>query len=249
MPRYKITIEYDGTNLGGWQKQIHCESVQGLLEKAAAKIASNACEVVGAGRTDAGVHALAQVAHLDIARDMADFNVMHALNYHLEPLTSQVIVTKAERVADDFHARFSATFRSYCYLIVNRQARAALGLHRVWHIHEPLDAVAMHKGAQLLLGDHDFTTFRDSRCQAKSPLKTLDRLDVSRAGEEIRIIVQARSFLHHQVRNMAGALRLIGNGKWSAQDLHMALEAKDRTRGGETAPPQGLYLTQVGYSN
>jgi tRNA pseudouridine38-40 synthase len=249
MARFKLTIEYDGTGFCGWQKQNDAVSVQGFLLSAAQKLAGTACDVVGAGRTDAGVHATAQVAHVDIAREINPYNVMHALNYHLLPLTSQVTVLKAETVGDDFHARFSATGRSYCYRIVNRQARLAIDLNRAWHIPEPLDAQAMHEAAQSLLGHHDFTTFRSSICQSKSPLKTLDRLDVVRDGDEIRIYAESRSFLHHQVRNMAGTLRFIGNRKWTASDLLAALDAKDRKRGGETAAPQGLYLTEVRYGN
>ncbi len=247
MPRIKITIEYDGTGLAGWQRQDDRESVQNLLRTAAEKLTGVACDVVGAGRTDAGVHAVAQVAHFDMEKEMSPYNIMHGLNYHLEPLTNNVIVIKAEQAADDFHARFSATGRAYYYRIINRQARLSLELNRAWHIHEKLDSQAMQKATQLLIGHRDFTTFRSSKCQSKSPMKTLDRLDVTREGEEIRVVVEARSFLHHQVRNMVGALRLIGNGKWKNDDLIEALEAKDRSKGGETAPPQGLYLAWVQY--
>jgi tRNA pseudouridine38-40 synthase len=249
MTRFKLTIEYDGTGLAGWQVQDDRESVQGLLQEAAGRLTGAPCDVVGAGRTDAGVHALAQVAHLDIERKMAPYNVMQGLNYHLAPLTDKVIVLKAEPARDDFHARFHATARSYCYRIINRPARIALDLHRAWHIHDTLDVRAMHEAAQRLVGHHDFSTFRSSECQSKSPEKTLDRLDVTREGEEIRIVAGSRSFLHHQVRNMVGSLRLVGNGKWTVADLVAALEAKDRKRGGETAPAQGLYLTQVLYDN
>lgn len=247
MFRYKLTIEYDGTGLAGWQKQDDRESVQGLLEKAAEKLSGTPREVTGAGRTDAGVHALAQTAHMDIDRDMEPYNVMHGMNYHLRPLTSQIIVTNAARTDENFHARFSAIRRSYCYRIVSRQARLTLDNNRAWHVPEKLDAEKMHAAAQLLLGHHDFSSFRSSECQAKSALKTLDRLHVSRHGEEVRIFAQARSFLHHQVRNMAGALRLAGNGKWTSNDLIKALEAKNRGHGGETAPSCGLYLLEVGY--
>jgi tRNA pseudouridine38-40 synthase len=247
MPRYKLTIEYNGTGLAGWQRQDDRESVQSLLEKAAEKLAGHACDVVGAGRTDAGVHAIAQVAHFDMSRDISGYNVMHGMNYHLGPLTSQVIVTQAQPAGDDFHARFSAIRRAYYYRIVNRQARLAIDLNRAWHVPEKLDAQAMHAAAQLLVGHHDFTSFRSSECQSKSPLKTLERLDVTQQGDEIRIHAEARSFLHHQVRNMAGALRLIGNGKWTARELQNALEGKNRSHGGETAPASGLYLMLVGY--
>ena len=249
MPRYKITIEYDGTGLAGWQRQDDRESVQGLLEKAAEKLGGGPCTVTGAGRTDAGVHAIGQVAHFDMQREINGYNVIHGMNYHLEPLTSNVVVTQAVQVPDDFHARFSATARTYFYRIVNRTARLAFDMHRAWHIPEKLDVPAMHAAAQLLTGHHDFTSFRSSICQSKSPLKTLDRLDVVHEGEEIRVLTQARSFLHHQVRNMVGTLRFIGNGKWTAKDLEAALEGKNRNHGGETAPAQGLCLQHVGYEN
>jgi len=247
MPRFKLTIEYDGTGLAGWQRQTDRASVQSLLEDAAEKLAGARCEVVGAGRTDAGVHAAGQVAHVDIPKPLSPYNVMQGLNYHLEPLTSQVAVVKAEEAPDDFHARFSATGRGYRYRIVNRQARLALDLNRAWHIPEKLDAQRMHDAAQGLLGHHDFSSFRSSICQSKSPMKTLERLDVTQDGEDITIHARARSFLHHQVRNMAGSLRMIGNGKWPPHRLKELLEAKDRTQAGETAPPQGLCLTRVWY--
>jgi tRNA pseudouridine38-40 synthase len=173
---------------------------------------------------------------------------MHGLNFHLFPLTTQIVVINAEDVLPDFHARFSATKRSYFYRIINRQARLAVALTRAWHIPEHLDVIAMHEAAQLLLGHHDFTTFRSSICQAKTPMKTLDKLDIRREGEEIHVVTEARSFLHHQVRNMVGTLRLIGNKKWTPSNLLDALDAKDRRRGGETAPAQGLYLTGVEYN-
>ena len=247
MPRFKLTVEYDGTGLAGWQRQNDRVSVQSLLETAAQKLNGQFSIVVGAGRTDAGVHATAQVVHVDFAREMTTYNAMQGMNFHLLPHTRQVVVIKAEQVQDNFHARFSAVGRSYHYRIINRQARLSLELNRAWHIHEKLDTEAMHNAAKLLLGDHDFSTFRSSECQSKSAFKTLDRLDISRRGVEIDIYAEARSFLHHQVRNMVGSLRLIGNGKWTEQTLKKALEAKDRRQGGETAPAQGLYLTQVVY--
>ena len=247
MRRFKLTIEYDGTGLAGWQKQKDRPSIQGYLETAVEKLSGRFQDVTAAGRTDAGVHATGQVAHVDIDRNMGGYHVMHGINYHLQPLTSQIAVVAAEEAAPDFHARFDAKSRSYFYRIVNRQARLALDLTRAWHLSEPLNAQAMHEAAQLLLGHHDFTTFRSSICQAKSAFKTMDRLDVSRAGDEIHIQVQARSFLHNQVRNLVGTLRLIGNAKWDGGDLLDALAAKDRKAGGETAPPQGLYFTTVAY--
>lgn len=247
MPRYKLTIEYDGTGLAGWQKQPDRPSVQGYLEAAAAQLNDAPTEVAGAGRTDAGVHAIAQVAHVDILKPHKPYSVMQAINYHLLPLTQQVVVIAAEEVGDDFQARFSAIGRAYWYRIINRRTRIVLASNRAWHIPETLDAKAMHRAAQKLLGHHDFTTFRSTECQAQSPMKTLDKLDVIQQGEEIHIIAGARSFLHHQVRNLVGTLRLIGNGKWSETDLMNALAAKNRTAGGETAPPDGLYLTEVKY--
>jgi len=247
MPRYKLTIEYDGTGLAGWQKQPDRPSVQGYLEEAAAQLNEAPTEVFGAGRTDAGVHALAQVAHVDLAKAIKPYSVMQAFNYHLLPLTQQVVVINAEEVGDDFQARFSATGRAYWYRIINRRPRLVIANNRAWHIPETLNAKAMHSAAQKLLGHHDFTTFRSTECQAQSPMKTLDKLDVIQQGEEIHIIAGARSFLHHQVRNLVGTLRLIGNGKWSETDLMNALAAKNRSAGGETAPPDGLYLTGVRY--
>ncbi len=247
MPRFKLTVEYDGTGLAGWQRQDNQPSVQSLLEAAVEKFCGLAPTVIGAGRTDAGVHATAQVAHVDIDKDVTAHNVMHGLNFHLQPITSQVMVVVAEVAKDDFHARFSATGRTYFYRIINRQARLALALNRAWHVPEILDVPAMKKGAEMLTGHHDFTTFRSSECQSKSPEKTLDVLHIVGIGEEIHIYAAARSFLHHQVRNMVGTLRLIGNGKWTLKDLKTAFDAKDRSKAGETAPACGLYLTEVVY--
>ncbi len=201
--------------------------------------------VHGAGRTDAGVHALGQVAHVDLARDWDVGTVRDALNAHLRP--HPVAVLAAERVADTFEARFSAIKRHYLYRIVNRRADLALDLNRAWRIPRPLDSDAMHAAAQRLIGKHDFTTFRSTECQAKSPVKTLDRLDVTRDGDDIRVATSARSFLHNQVRSMVGSLVHVGEGKWSADDLSAALAARDRTRCGQVAPPQGLYLVRVEY--
>jgi tRNA pseudouridine38-40 synthase len=245
MPRYKLTIEYDGTPYVGWQVQDNGPSVAGEIENAVEKFAGERVQVMGAGRTDAGVHALAQVAHLDLAKEWDADTVRDALNAQLRP--APVAIIAAERVADDFHARFSAVKRYYLYRIVNRRADLALDRDRVWKIARPLDAGAMHEAAQHLVGHHDFTTFRSTECQAKSPVKTLDELIVTRAGEEIRIKVSARSFLHNQVRSMAGSLAQVGEGRWSGDDLRAALESKNRAACGPVAPACGLYLVRVEY--
>ncbi len=247
MPRYKLTVEYDGTGLVGWQRQPNGLSVQETLETAVERYCGTAVTVHGAGRTDAGVHALGQTAHLDLPREDDPETIRGALNYHLKP--AAVAVLLVERVPDDFDARRWAVGRSYLYRILNRRAPPGLDRQRVWHVGPPLDAGAMHDAAQVLVGTHDFTTFRDSLCQAKSPVKTLDALTVTRRpGDEIRIEARARSFLHHQVRNMAGTLKLVGIGRWTPADVAAALEARDRRRGGPTAPPEGLYLVEVIYS-
>ncbi|HXX04735.1 MAG TPA: tRNA pseudouridine(38-40) synthase TruA [Xanthobacteraceae bacterium] len=245
MPRYKLTIEYDGTPFVGWQVQDNGVSVQSVLGDAVAAFAGERAAVRGAGRTDAGVHALGQVAHVDLTKDWDVDTVRDALNAHLRP--HPIAVLAVERVADDFDARFSATKRHYLYRIVNRRADLALDQHRAWRIGRPLHAAAMHEAAQRLVGRHDFTTFRAAECQAKSPLKTLDRLDVAQDGEELHVIAAARSFLHHQVRSMVGSLVHVGEGKWSAGDLSAALAARDRAACGQVAPPQGLYLVRVEY--
>jgi tRNA pseudouridine38-40 synthase len=245
MPRYKLTIEYDGTPFVGWQLQDNGLSVQGVLTQVIAALAGEAATVHGAGRTDAGVHALGQVAHVDLAKAWDAGTVRDALNAHLRP--HPVAVLAAEQVADTFDARFSARMRHYRYRIVNRRADLALDMSRAWRVPRPLDDAAMHAAAQALVGKHDFTTFRAAECQAKSPEKTLDRLDVERAGEEISVCASARSFLHHQVRSMVGSLVLVGDGKWNAQDLARALAARDRSACGPVAPPEGLYLVRVEY--
>jgi tRNA pseudouridine38-40 synthase len=245
MPRYKLTIEYDGTDFVGWQVQDNGLSVQGVLADAVLAFAGERAAIGGAGRTDAGVHALGQVAHVDLAKDWPPDTVRDALNAHLRP--RPVAVLLAERVDDSFDARFSATRRHYRYRIVNRRADLALEALRAWRIPRPLDAAAMHDAAQELVGRHDFTTFRSTECQAKSPVKTLDRLDVKRDGDEVDVIAVARSFLHNQVRSMVGSLVHVGEGKWSAADLAAALATRDRTACGQVAPPQGLYLVRVEY--
>ncbi len=258
MPRYKLIVEYDGTPYAGWQRQDDQPTVQGDLEKAAQLFCGQPTQIVGAGRTDAGVHATAQVAHLELANDMDPFRVMQGLNFHLFTHTDEngkttqrennrISVIKAQKVDDAFHARFSATKRHYLYRIINRRARLSLEANRASHINEPLDIDLMQKAANILVGTHDFSSFRDTMCQAKSPIKTLEKLDVKRHGDEIRITTHARSFLHHQVRIMVGTLALVGKGRWSVDDVQKALDARDRKAGGTTAPPEGLYLTGVEY--
>jgi tRNA pseudouridine38-40 synthase len=245
MPRYKLTIEYDGTPFVGWQAQDNGVSVQGVLTAAIAAFAGEQITVGAAGRTDAGVHALGQVAHVDLAKDWDTETVCDAINFHLRP--QPVAMLAVERAAPDFDARFSAIKRHYLYRIVNRRADLTLEQNRAWRVPRPLDAQAMHVAAQRLIGRHDFTTFRSTECQAKSPVKTLDRLDVARAGEEVSIAAVARSFLQHQVRSMVGSLIHVGEGKWSADDLASALAARDRSACGQVAPPHGLYLVRVDY--
>jgi tRNA pseudouridine38-40 synthase len=245
MPRYKLTIEYDGTPFVGWQMQDNGVSVQGVIADAVFAFTGEHTTVAGAGRTDAGVHALGQVAHVDLAKDWDDDTVRDALNAHLRP--HPIAVLAAVRVTADFDARFSAIKRHYLYRIVNRRANLALDAQRAWRVPRPLDSAAMHAGAQKLVGRHDFTTFRSSKCQAKSPVKTLDRLEVTRDGDEVRVTAMARSFLHNQVRSMVGSLVHVGEGKWSGDDLAAALAARDRAACGQVAPPQGLYLVRVVY--
>lgn len=244
--RYALTIEYDGGPFVGWQRQENGVSVQQRLEEAVAALEAGERRVVhGAGRTDAGVHALGQVGHVDLSREWREDRLRDALNAHLRPDPIAVLATR--RVSDTFEARFSAIRRHYRYVIDNRRAPLTLQRGRAWHVKRPLDAEAMHEAAQALVGRHDFTTFRSTECQAGSPLRTLERLDVRRAGDVIEIVACARSFLHNQVRSMAGSLEHVGSGKWSAADLRAALEAKDRTRCGQVAPPHGLYLVAVDY--
>ncbi len=245
MPRYKLTIEYDGTPFSGWQIQKNGPSVQGRLREAIRAFAREDVMPRGAGRTDAGVHALGQIAHIDLKGEWRTEIVARALNHHLKP--EPISVLACERVDPAFDARFSAVARHYLYRIITRPGPLVMDRNRAWHIKHPLDIDAMREAAQVLIGHHDFTTFRAAQCQSKSPVKTLDVFSVERGGDEIRIRASARSFLHHQVRSMTGSLKLVGEGKWTAADIRAALEARDRTACGMVAPSCGLYLTSVDY--
>ena len=245
MPRYRLLVEYDGRPFNGFQRQVAQPSVQGSLERAIAAFSGEAATIHAAGRTDSGVHALGQVAHFDTERAWPARTVREAINAHLgaEPIS----VLEAEEADGEFHARFSAKGRRYLYRILNRGAPPALDRGRVWHVKKPLDAEAMHAAAQALVGQHDFTTFRDAACQSKSPVKTLDLVGVRRDGEEVRLEFHARSFLHRQVRSMTGTLAEVGAGRWSAADVTAALAAEDRAACGPVAPAEGLYLAAVEY--
>jgi tRNA pseudouridine38-40 synthase len=245
MTRWKLTLEYDGTRFVGWQRQDNGPSVQAALEGAVHSLSGETVTAQAAGRTDSGVHATGQVAHIDLRKDLAPNRLQDALNHFLR--AQGVAVLAAEAVDAEFHARFSATGRAYLYRIVNRRPPLVLDRGRAWWVPVPLDAGAMAAGAAHLIGHHDFTSFRASECQANSPVKTLDRLEVTRDGAEIRITAAARSFLHHQMRNIAGTLKRVGEGKWHPDDVERALAARDRRAAGPTAPPEGLYLTQVRY--
>lgn len=245
MSRYKLVLEYDGRGLVGWQRQDNGPSVQAALEEAVYRFCGERLTAHAAGRTDAGVHALGQVAHVDIEKPITTDSLRDAVNHHLRP--APIAVLSAEAVADDFHARFSAVRRRYLYRIANRRAPLTLDAGRAWWVPAPLDAPAMHAAAQGLVGRHDFTSFRASECQARTAEKTLDVLDVARRGEEIEVIAKARSFLHHQIRNIVGTLRLVGAGKWTRADVARALAARDRSAAGETAPAEGLYFLGADY--
>jgi len=243
--RWRLTIEFDGGPFMGWQRQDHGPSVQQALEEAIHRMTGELTAVHAAGRTDAGVHALAMAAHADIAKTLTEHRLREGLNALVRP--HPISVLAVEQVADDWHARFSCIGRKYLYRILNRRAPPALDRGRVWHIPVQLDAQAMAEGAALLVGRHDFTTFRSVHCQSESPVKTLDRLEVTRMGEEIHVEATARSFLHHQVRSMVGCLALVGRGQWRPDDIRRALEARDRTELGLNAPPEGLYFVEAVY--
>jgi tRNA pseudouridine38-40 synthase len=243
--RWRLTIEYDGGPFMGWQRQDHGPSVQRTLEEALEQMTGETAAFTAAGRTDAGVHALAMPAHVDIAKELTPHRLREGLNALVRP--RPISVLEVEPVADDWHARFSCTGRRYLYRILNRRAPPALDGGRVWHVAVPLDVEAMKAGAAMLVGRHDFTTFRSAHCQSDSPVKTLDRLEVKRLGEEIQIEAAARSFLHHQVRSMVGCLGLVGRGQWTPEDMRKALEAKDRAALGLNAPPHGLYFAGASY--
>jgi tRNA pseudouridine38-40 synthase len=245
LTRFALTLEFDGTPFHGLQRQTNGPSVQQSVEDALLRITGEDATLHSAGRTDAGVHALGMRSHVDLDKDIAPFRLMEALNAHLRP--DPIAVTACEVVADDWHARFSCNGRRYLYRIVNRRAPLALQRDRAWQVATPLDAGAMHRAAQVLVGRHDFTTFRSVHCQAADPVKSLDLLDVERVGEEVHIHAAARSFLHHQVRSMVGCLKLVGTGTWDAARLAAALEARDRNALGLNAPPQGLYFVEATY--
>ena len=245
MTRWRLTVEFDGGPFVGWQRQAYGESVQETLERAIGKMTGEQVAVHGAGRTDAGVHALAMEAHVDIAKPLTEHRLREGINALVRP--APVSVLELERVADDWHARFSCTGRRYLYRILNHRAPPALMRGKVWHIAAPLDLGAMAEGAARLVGTHDFTTFRSVNCQSASPVKTLDSLTVERVGDEIHIAAAARSFLHHQVRSMVGCLAMVGRGQWSPQDISAALAARDRQALGLNAPPEGLYFVSASY--
>ncbi|HEU0285097.1 MAG TPA: tRNA pseudouridine(38-40) synthase TruA [Sphingomicrobium sp.] len=245
MTRWRLTIEFDGRPFMGWQRQDHGPSVQQAIEEAIHRMTGELAAVHAAGRTDAGVHALAMAAHVDIAKSLTEHRLREGVNALVRP--EPISVTEVQPVNDDWHARFSCIGRKYLYRILNRRAPPALDRGRVWHIAVPLDVEAMADSAAILVGRHDFTTFRSVHCQSGSPVKTLDRLDVRRVGEEIHIEAAARSFLHHQVRSMVGCLALVGRGQWQADDIRRALQARNRAELGLNAPSEGLYFVKAVY--
>ena len=247
MPRFRMTVEYDGTSYVGWQMQEHGHSVQAALQNGILSLTGETVSIRGAGRTDSGVHAIGQVIHADLTRDWKPYTLRNALNAHLGMAGEKVAVIEVAAVDESFDARFSAVRRHYLYRIINRPAPLALEANRAWWVPKPLDHDAMHAAAQMLVGHHDFTTFRSAHCQATSPVRTLDRLDVTRQGDLIEIRASAQSFLHNQIRSFAGTLKLAGEGKMSPADVRAALEARDRKECGPVAPPEGLYFMKVDY--
>lgn len=247
MPRYKLVIEYDGTPYVGWQRQDNGPSVQSAIEAAILSLTGETVSIRGAGRTDSGVHAMGQVAHADLTRDWKEHTLRNALNAHLGMAGERVAILDAARAPDDFDARFSAKKRHYLYRIISRKAPLALEANRAWFVAKDLDHDAMHAAGQMLVGKHDFTTFRAAQCQANSPVRTIERLEVTRNGDLIEMRVSAQSFLHNQIRSFAGTLKLAGEGKWTAGDVRAALEARDRKACGPVAPPDGLYFMAVDY--
>ncbi|WP_455477094.1 tRNA pseudouridine(38-40) synthase TruA [Bartonella sp. B41] len=249
MPRFKLTLEYDGSNYSGWQRQENCRTIQEALEQAIFCFSGQQLTVTTAGRTDAGVHATGQVVHVDFEKNWNACTIRDAINSYLKQQNEDISILNAQNVPENFHARFCAIRRYYLFKILNRRSPPALDARRVWWIPKPLDTDAMHYAAQKLVGQHDFTTFRSIHCQAKSPIRTLERLDVQRKGEEILLYAEARSFLHNQIRSFVGSLVKVGAGRWTAQDLEIALHAKDRKHCGMVAPPSGLYLIKVDYQS
>lgn len=247
MPRFRMTVEYDGTPYVGWQRQDNGASVQGALEAAVLALTGVTVSIRGAGRTDSGVHAMGQVIHVDLAREWVPYKLRNALNAHLSLAGEKVAVLDVHTVDESFDARFSALRRHYLYRFINRPARLALEADRAWWVPKPLDHEAMHAAAQRLVGHHDFTTFRSAHCQATSPVRTLDRLDITRSGDLIELRATAQSFLHNQIRSFAGTLKLVGDGKMTPDDVQSALEARDRAACGPVAPPGGLFFLRVDY--
>jgi tRNA pseudouridine38-40 synthase len=247
MPRYRMTVEYDGSSYVGWQRQENGHSVQAALERGVLSLTTETVSIRGAGRTDSGVHALGQVIHVDLSRDWAPYKLRNALNAHLSMASEKVVVIDVQAVDDAFDARFSALRRHYLYRIICRPAPLAIELKRAWWVSKELDHEQMHAAAQTLVGHHDFTTFRSTHCQAKTPMRTLDRLDVTRNGDLIEIRATAQSFLHNQIRSFAGTLKVVGEGKMTPADVRAALEARDRKECGPVAPPEGLYFMKVDY--
>ena len=245
MQRWKITIEYDGTKFCGWQKQPDAVCVQQIVEEAIEEFSLEKVEIYGSGRTDTGVHAIGQVAHFDLERDIEDWKICDAINHGLGPY--EIAVIKAEKVDSEFHARFHAKQRHYTYKILNRRAPSPVNKNRVWNFIHELDEKDMQKAADTLIGNHDFSTFRASGCQSESPVKTIDEIKIYRDGEFVFMDISAKSFMYHQVRNIIGSLVMVGDGRWTMEDFKNAFEAKDRTRGGVTAPACGLYFTKIDY--